>query len=78
MSTRDMPDRSHATTGRVSDDGADQEEMREQDERIVGKDFIKDGRLEQVEESVIKVKYCWTLNCQPAPLLIITPSKIEL
>lgn len=42
MSTCDMTDRSHATTGRASDDGAEQEEMG--DERIIGKDFIKDGR----------------------------------
>lgn len=39
MLTGDRTDRSRATTGRVSDEGAQQEEMRGQDNRNIGKDF---------------------------------------
>lgn len=39
MLTGDMTDRNRATTGRVSDEGVEQEEMRGQDKRNIGKDF---------------------------------------
>lgn len=52
MLTCDMPDRNHATTGRFSDDGAEQEDTREQDKRNISKDFIKEGRLEVLESEI--------------------------
>lgn len=39
----DMTGRNHATTGRVSEEGVEQEEMRGQDKRNIGKDFTGRG-----------------------------------
>lgn len=38
-----MTGRNHATTGRVSEEGVEQEEMRGQDKRNTGKDFTGRG-----------------------------------